>query len=151
MAQLKTQQTRRDPEDRMRGKLELVKGLYQQGYTREEILELFRFIDWVMVLPEDLETRFEETLLSYEQEVHMPYITSIERKGIQQGLQQGLQQGIREGLLAGIELGLELRFGDEGLGLFPEIRQIEEVEVLRAIHAGLKRVGSLDELRGIYP
>jgi hypothetical protein len=71
MAQLKTQQTRRDPEDRMRGKLELVKGLYQRGYTREEILELFRFIDWVMVLPEDLETRFEETLLSYEQEVHM--------------------------------------------------------------------------------
>ena len=108
MAQLKTQQTRRDPEDRMRWKLQLVKGLYQRGYTREEILELFRFIDWVMVLPEDLETRFEETLLRYEQEVHMPYITSIERKGIQ----QGLQQGIREGLLAGIELGLELRFGD---------------------------------------
>jgi hypothetical protein len=24
------------------------------------------------------------------------------------------------------------------------------VEVLRAIHAGLKRVGSLDELRGLY-
>jgi hypothetical protein len=77
----------------------------------------------------------------------MPYITSIERKGIQ----QGLQQGMREGLLAGIELGLELRFGDEGLRLLPEIRQIEEVEVLKAIHAGLKRVGSLDELRGIYP
>jgi hypothetical protein len=62
-----------------------------------------------------------------------------------------IQQGIREGLLAGIELGLELRFGDEGLRVLPEIRQIEEVEVLRAIHAGLKRVGSLDELRGIYP
>jgi hypothetical protein len=99
-----------------------------------------------MVLPEDLETRFEETLLRYEQEVHIPYITSIERKGIQ----QGLQQGIREGLLAGIELGLELCFGDEGLRLLPEIRQIEDVEVLRAIHAGLKRVGSLDELRGLY-
>ena len=41
--------------------------------------------------------------------------------------------------LAGIELGLELRFGDEGSRLLPEIRQIEEVEVLRAIHAGLKR------------
>jgi hypothetical protein len=50
--------------------------------------------------------------------------------------------------LAGIELGLELRFGEEGLRLLPEIRQIEEVEVLGAIHAGLKRVGSLDELRG---
>ena len=71
-------------------------------------------------------------------------------EGLQQGLQQGLRQGIREGLLAGIELGLELKFGAEGLRLLPEIRRIEDVEVLRAIQEGLKTVQTLEELRRIY-
>jgi hypothetical protein len=68
-----------------------------------------------MVLPEDLETRFEETLLSYEQEIHMPYITSIERKGIQ----QGLQQGIREGLLAGSSWALNCALAMRVCGCYP--------------------------------
>jgi len=76
------------------------------------------------------------------------------QQGLQQGMQQGLQQGVRrgerQGLLAGIELGLELRFGSEGLRLVPEVYKIEDVDVLRAIHAGLRTAGTLDELRRIY-
>jgi len=76
------------------------------------------------------------------------------QQGMQQGLQQGLQQGVRrgerQGLLAGIELGLELRFGSEGLRLVPEVYKIEDVDVLRAVHAGLRTAGTLDELRRIY-
>lgn len=71
-------------------------------------------------------------------------------EGLQQGLQQGLQRGAREGLLAGIELGLELKFGAAGLRLLPEILQIQDPGVLRAICEGLKTVSSLDELRTIY-
>ena len=72
------------------------------------------------------------------------------QQGMQQGLQQGLQRGIREGLLAGIELGLELKFGSAGLPLLPEIYKIEDVDVLRAIHQGLKMVTAVDELCHIY-
>ena len=53
MADLKAQATRRDPNGRLQWKLTLVKMLYQRGYTKEDILELFRFIDWLMVLPDD--------------------------------------------------------------------------------------------------
>ena len=53
-------------------------------------------------------------------------------------------------LLAGIELGLELKFGSEGLRLLPEIKQIEDVEVLRTLHEGLKRAESLEEWRHLY-
>ena len=67
-----------------------------------------------------------------------------------QGIQQGIQQGIRQQLLAGIELGLELKFGAAGLAVLPEMRKLEDVDVLRAIHEGLKIVQTLDELRGIY-
>jgi hypothetical protein len=62
MADLKAQATRRDPQGRLQWKLTLVKILYQRGYTKEDILELFRFIDWLMVLPDDLELSFAEAL-----------------------------------------------------------------------------------------
>lgn len=64
--------------------------------------------------------------------------------------QEGVKEGMQQGMLAGIELGLELRFGSEGLRLLPQIYKIEQVEVLRAIHEGLKTVTTLDELRRIY-
>ncbi|HMN28334.1 MAG TPA: hypothetical protein PKE45_09295, partial [Caldilineaceae bacterium] len=49
MAHLKTQATRRRFKDRLQWKIDLVKGLYIRGYKRTDILELFRFIDWLMV------------------------------------------------------------------------------------------------------
>ena len=106
MADLKAQATRRDPNGRLQWKLTLVKMLYQRGYTKEDILELFRFIDWLMVLPDDLELSFTEALREYEEETKMAYVTSIERRGLQQGLQEGLQQGLQEGLQQGLQQGL---------------------------------------------
>lgn len=69
------------------------------------------------------------------------------KQGIQQGLQQGIRQGIREGLLKAIELGLELRFGAEGLRLYPEVKRIKEVEKLETLSEALKVVESLEEFR----
>jgi hypothetical protein len=71
-------------------------------------------------------------------------------QGKQQGLRTGLEEGRRQGLLDGIELALELRYGPEGLGLLPEIRKVENLDVLKAIHAGIRQASSLDELRRIY-
>ncbi len=51
MAHLKANKTRVDDEDRKRWKLYLTKRLYELGYRREDIINLFRFIDWVMRLP----------------------------------------------------------------------------------------------------
>jgi len=88
----------------------------------------------------------------------MTYITSVERigikkgieQGIEKGIEQGRQQGIREGLLDGIELGLELKFGSAGLRLLPEIGEIEDVDVLRQVHAGIRTSAEIEELRLIY-
>lgn len=96
-------------------------------------------------LQETIETTFPEG-----EEIMSPIVQEWLERGIEEGLQQGLQQGRREGLLDGIELGLELRFGTDGLRLLPEIRKIEDVDVLRAVHAGLKTANNLDELRRIY-
>ena len=81
----------------------------------------------------------------------MPYITSVERigiqKGIEQGMQQGMQQGARIELQAGIELGLELRFGAAGLGLLPEISKIQDIELLRTLRSALRTAPTLDDWR----
>ena len=57
MAHLKASQTRSDREERLRWKLSLTRRLYQQGYQRQDIINLFSFIDWVMTLPENLEAQ----------------------------------------------------------------------------------------------
>lgn len=146
MAHLKAQETRSDAQGRFASKLALTRRLYERRFSREDVLNLFQFIDWVMSLPEELEQDFWQEVIHLEEERRMPYITSVERIGIQ----KGRVQGMREGLLAGIELGLNLKFGTEGLELLPEISYIEDVEQLRAILTGLKTVNTLSELRQIY-
>ena len=86
----------------------------------------------------------------------MPYITSVERIGIEkgrkEGRKEGREEGLRAGLLAGIEIGLELKFGTDGLQLLPDIRKLSDVEVLRAVHQAVLRGGTtLDELRRMVP
>jgi flagellar biosynthesis/type III secretory pathway protein FliH len=75
----------------------LIRFLYQRDYTREQILAWFRVLDWMLRLPEDLDREFREELIAFEEETQMPYVTSVERIGIQKGLQQGLEQGRQEG------------------------------------------------------
>ena len=142
MAHLKPQETRDERNGRMAWKLALTRRLYEQGYEREDVINLFGFIDWVMSLPEELDQQFWQEVRNLEEERRMPYLTSVERIGI--------NKGIRQGLLEGIELGLELKFGSEGSGLFPEISQIEDLEQLRAIQTGLKTAATVEELRSIY-
>lgn len=154
MAHLKAQETRQDAPSRMQAKLALTRRLYELGYHREAIIQLFHFIDWLLWLPEDLRNAYWQALQQYEQEQHMPYITSVEQigieKGLQQGLPQGLQQGRREELLAGIELALELKFGRDGLALMPELQSIEDIALLQAVRAQIKPAGTPDDLRRVY-
>jgi len=142
MAHLKAQETRQERQERFEWKLAITRRLYEKGYEREDVINLFGFIDWVMSLPEELEQEFWQEVIHLEEEQRMPYITSVERSG--------RKQGMREGLLEGIELGLELKFGTEGLAILPEISGLQDVEQLRAILAGLKTVNTLSELRQIY-
>lgn len=138
MAHLKAQETRSDATGRFASKLAITRRLYDLGLEREDVINLFGFIDWVMSLPEELEQEFQQQLQQLEEERRMPYITSVERSGI------------RQGLLKGIFLGLELKFGNSGNSLKPEISQITDVNLLEAILEGLKTANTMEELRQIY-
>ena len=118
-AHLKTQETRQLPEERYRvAKLALAKSLYRRGWGRDDILELFRFIDWMLRLPEELEERLWSEIQTYETVEHMPYVTSVERIGIRKGIERGIEQGIEQGIQQGLqhERLLLLRLVDKRFG-----------------------------------
>lgn len=72
----------------------------------------------------------------------MRYITSIERRA--------KERGFRQGLLEGIELCLQLKFGNEGLEVFSEVSQIEDIKVLKAVIDSIKRATNIQKLRLVY-
>jgi Domain of unknown function (DUF4351) len=93
MAHLKTMETRPDPEQRKLWKLSLIRGLYDRGLDRQDILNLYKFIDWLMLLPKGLEKTLWNELKIFEEERKVTYVTTGERIGFEQGMQQGRQEG----------------------------------------------------------
>ena len=94
-AHLLAQTTRKDPQGRLAGKLALTRRLYQRGWTKPEVLDLYEFIDWLLALPEALEDAFLDEIHELEESTNMRYISSAERIGMRRGTQLGIQQVLR--------------------------------------------------------
>ena len=88
MAHLKMQQTGKKFADRKVWKISLIRRLYELGLEEQDIRNLYRFIDWVMILPKELEAEFWEEYKEFEQELTMSYITTGERIGYERGQQE---------------------------------------------------------------
>lgn len=94
-AHLLAQTTRKDPQGRLASKLALTRRLYQRGWTKPEVLDLYEFIDWLLALPEALEDAFLDEIHELEESTNMRYISSAERIGMRRGTQLGIQQVLR--------------------------------------------------------
>ena len=104
-AQIAALQTASDPDARFSAKTQLVRNLYTLGYSSDRIREVFRLIDWMMRLRLDFDRRFKAELVAYEEELHMPYVTSIERLAKEEGLEERLEKGLEKGREEGREQG----------------------------------------------
>ena len=143
MAHLKTQATHHDTEDRLHWKLTLVKMLYRRGYSKTDILELFRFIDWLMILPEEAEAAFAKTLREFEEDMKMPYVTSVERQGIKQGMKQGVLEASREAV---VDI-LEVRFENVPPTILDAVNELEDLSRLRMLRRKAATIASMEEFR----
>jgi hypothetical protein len=110
-AQLTAQQTRDDARGRLEQKFELTKRLYERGWDEQQVIGLFQFLDWLLRLPLELEAEFHDKLDAYEEEKEMPYVTSIERIGIEKGKLLGREEGRQEGITAVVLRQLQRRVG----------------------------------------
>jgi hypothetical protein len=66
-------------------KLNIMKMMYERGYREQEVIDLYRFVDWVLTLPSDLAEAFKTDLIAYEGEKNMPYISELERESLAKG------------------------------------------------------------------
>jgi hypothetical protein len=121
MAHLWTQATTQDLAGRLRWKLSLIKRMYELGYSRDKIFQLFDLIDRLMALPPDLDLDFKAELKRFEAEQEMRYITSIERIGIAEGIKQS------------IATVLKTRFQDVPPQLVEQLNQIYDREHLNSL------------------
>jgi hypothetical protein len=131
MAHLQALETRQNRKKRKEAKLALTKRLYERGYQREDIINLFKFIDWLMSLPTELEQEFQQELNQYEEEKRMPYITSVER--------MGMEKGMRESVIDA----LEIRFENVPSELVNKISQIQDTSLLKNL---LRQAITLDSI-----
>lgn len=125
MAHLRVISTKRDFSTRLDWKLHLTKLLYEKGYDKLTVLKLFRFLDWLMWLPEDLKHSFWNEIDRYEREKRMPYVTTVERIGIEKGLQQGLREGLQEGSCRQVLRVLRGRFGQTAEELRDDLAKLD--------------------------
>jgi hypothetical protein len=151
LAHLKARQTRRDPTDRYAWKLRLVRGLYDRGWTADDVRKLFRLVDWIMALPAELQGQFREEVYRFEEEKRMPYLSSFERmameEGREKGREEGREEGLREGLLRVMPALLETKFGEAGLALLPRLRTCKSTAKLQRVTDAIPSASAIGDIR----
>jgi hypothetical protein len=80
---------KQDQEKRLISKIALTRHLYIKGWSKNDIIMLYKFLDWVIALSGSYELKYHQEVQKIEKDLHMGYITTAERIGIQQGIHQG--------------------------------------------------------------
>ncbi|MBE9232773.1 transposase [Cuspidothrix issatschenkoi LEGE 03284] len=135
MAHLRTQATTKNLTGRLQWKLSLIKRMYELGYSRDKILQLFDLIDRLMALPPNLDLNFKTELQRFEDDKKMAYITSIERLGIAQTLQKSIVKIIKT------------RFQDAPSELVEQINKIYDHERLNQLLEQAITIGSVPDFQ----
>ncbi|WP_373190486.1 Rpn family recombination-promoting nuclease/putative transposase [Halomonas sp.] len=74
-------------------KVALIRLLYERGYSRDQVVQLFIIIDWLLQLPSALEPAFVQAVYAIQEEKHMPYVNTIERVEREKERQEGRLEG----------------------------------------------------------
>ncbi|MBF0439361.1 MAG: cytosolic protein, partial [Magnetococcales bacterium] len=141
LAHLLAKKTKGRMEDRYQEKWNLIRWLYRSGFNRQQVIDLFRFIDWVMLLPKELAKRLRLEIVELEESQNMPYISSIERIGEERGEKKGEKKGKAETLLKQ----LQRRFG-----AVPEAIQVKVASAnLGELEIWLDRIFDADSAQAV--
>jgi predicted transposase YdaD len=141
LAHLRALETKSAPKKRMNAKLQLIRLMRGRGYTKKQIADLLRFIDWVLTLPSYLEEELTITLDKEEAMKRKKYVTSWERIYEARGEVKGEVNTLRKN----ISETLSLRFGNLPESITAFTQSVEDAEYLQALFRRAVVCKSLDE------
>jgi hypothetical protein len=122
-AHLLAQRSHGKAEARYADKWRLIRLLYERGWRKRRIIELFTIVHWLMPLPAELESRLIRSIRLLERRRNVEWINPYdklrfeqgekkgEKRGIKIGRAQGRQEGRQEGAAQMLERLLNRRFG----------------------------------------
>ena len=139
MAHLKTKATTANPEQRAESKWLLVRGLYDRGLEREQIIKLFQIIDRMMTLPNPLQQSLDFKIQKFEEERTMPLLSNMELRGVEIGALRKAQDDIKTVL--------QIRLGQVPLDIEEALNNISDLSILEEMLKSAVIVNSLDEFK----
>ncbi len=123
-------------EQRKNIKFMLTKRLYDKGLSKQEISNLYQFIDWLIGLPSELEVDYLKSVCDLEETSKMAYITSAERFGpeiwrerwIKRAVEQAKLETARRLLAEGANLALIARVTELPIEMIEKLLESSSVE-----------------------
>jgi hypothetical protein len=138
MAHLKTKATISNLTEREQWKWFFIRSLYEKGYSKKQIVKLFKFIDLMMTLPKQLQQSLVQKINDYEEEKTMPLLSTME--------QMAMERGELKGELKLITRQLNRKFGQLNSDLKSQIQALN-IDNLEQLGEDLFDLDSLDDLQ----
>ena len=114
MAQIKAKRIK-EGSARKDAKIGIIRLMYERGYSKQQIQELFNVIDWMIQIPSALNEDFLNAIYAIEEDKKMPYINTAERVGLEKGRHEGemigIQKGRQEGEAIALKKLINMKFG----------------------------------------
>ena len=145
--QIKALQTKGSLRQRHVWKTTLARLGYERNYPKRVILDLFSFVDWIMVLSPKLESEFDTEHTHYEDSKNMKYVTNIERRGRAEGRVEGRVEGQTLALRTAALEFLEARFGEIPYELREELQAIGNETILKRLARMAAVATGIDDFR----
>lgn len=96
---------------RLTSKLHITRKLYSLGFNKKEILALFKFIDWIIMLPKKSEIEYMRNVAKLEQEEFgKNFICPAEQIWLDQGIEKGIKKNKAEVAKSMLAEGSDLKF-----------------------------------------
>jgi hypothetical protein len=108
---------------------------------KEQLRQLFRVLDWMLTLPQELEESFRTELYHFEEERRMPRVFTIESMAEERGRLEAFHENIA--------LDLEVKFGAADAKLMKSVQKIQDLAQLRSLAKAIKKAATLAEVRAL--
>jgi predicted transposase/invertase (TIGR01784 family) len=124
--QLKSMELKKaDDKTKLAAARELMRECYQEGYSKDVVHTMVKFLVWVIRSSKEYEKKLKEEIKKIEEELNMSYIIpwerTAERRGRRKGIEVGKEEGKKETAKNLLAMGLDIDKIVKATGLKKEI------------------------------